>query len=86
MYTPCYALPINKEYNGACCCNCIHQRKLTKHPWNDATMFRGSISEQVVDGKGNLIYVCTVLESAMSFDRQHSLCEMHTPKTEDKSW
>ena len=31
-------------YDGSCCCNCIHQLKLMKHPWNKE-FGKGSIME-----------------------------------------
>lgn len=74
----------DKEYNryGICCCNCKWQAKLGKHPWNSGE-FKGSILEQVKDGNGDDMWVCTVQEGvAMSMNREHSMCEMHTPKGE----
>lgn len=75
----------DEQYNqeGRCCCNCVFQRKLVKHPWN-IDGFKGSISEQVTDSDGDGITVCLVFEQeAMSMKGSHGMCEMHTFK--DKS-
>lgn len=67
--------PINHE--GRCCCNCNKQRTLQCHPWNESNMFKGSIRNQVMDDKGNDIWVCLALDEAIVMDRKHSMCEMH---------
>lgn len=70
------------QYNseGRCCCNCVYQRPLVKHPWNEG-IFKGSIMTQVIDEDNNPIWVCLAME-AMSMNREHSMCEMHTFKGE----
>lgn len=77
----CYHYPINKEHNGQCCCNCVHQIVLKKHPWNKSDIFRGSISKQVTDQEDTPIFVCTALGEAIAFDSKHGMCELHDFKT-----
>lgn len=79
---PCIKGWDDSEHNaeGRCCCNCIYQRPLAKHPWNDG-VFKGSCSEQVETPEGDLMWVCLVnTDEAMSMSREHSMCEMHTFK------
>lgn len=57
---------------GQCCCNCIHQNKLHKHPANK-DIGKGSISEQMG-------YVCSYPlkeNTSIFFDHEHGMCEMH---------
>lgn len=65
--------------NKNCCCKCIHQRELRKHPWNE-NFGKGSISE----GCG---WACTVTFGdgsnaglATYFDREHGECELFTAR------
>lgn len=67
-------------WRGDCCCNCTHQVKVNKHPLNRLDA-KGSIMEQ-------LGWVCTVFNKTeghpfIFFDREHGMCELHTPKTND---
>ncbi len=72
---------INGEWtNGKCCCNCINQLELYKHPSNKLKRFKGAINETTK------LFACKVpfeLENgygAIVFDKKHSICEMHSPK------
>lgn len=85
MATPCMKGWNDIQYNteGRCCCNCVHQRPLVKHPWNKDPEYKGSLNEGVSDFEGTQIFVCLVdTDRAMSSDREHSMCEMHTFKGE----
>jgi hypothetical protein len=65
-------------WKGHCCCNCTRQIPLGKHPMNSG------------DGKGRMSeimgYACTAFwdmdknEPMIFFDKQHGMCEMHSPK------
>ena len=86
---PCYkgwGDEVNPE--GRCCCTCKYQIKLMKHPWNYDIIFKGRISEQVMDMNGNNMYVCimnNVLNgdnSVIAMSGEHDMCEMHTFKDE----
>jgi hypothetical protein len=66
-------------HDGSCCCNCIHQLKLMKHPWNKE-FGKGSIMESCG-------WVCTqTFEDGSNrgmgiyFDFEHGMCEMHHRK------
>lgn len=70
---PCFeAMSVEHNKQGSCCCNCIFQKPIVKHPWNTVEIFKGRISEQIAWG-------CTVpdMEAVVLSERQHSLCEMH---------
>lgn len=64
--------------NGECCCNCIHQLKLYKHPSNKK--YKGNISEETD------LYVCAVehhLENnnkVIVMENKHGMCELHVFK------
>ena len=75
---PCMKGWNDEQYNqeGRCCCNCINQRKLVKHPWNEG-IFKGSIMDQVADEQGSPIWICVTLREVMSMNREHGMCEMH---------
>ena len=69
-------------FKGLCCCNCKHQVKLMKHPWNKE-FGKGSIMEQCGwvcvaqngdEPKGEQVKVGFM-------DGEHSLCELHMPRT-----
>lgn len=66
-------IDLNEE--GRCCCNCKHQVKIYKHPWNEGEA-KGSIKEILGYGchdpfleypHNNIIFM----------DRQHGMCETH---------
>lgn len=61
------------EWKGRCCCNCVNQFEVMKHPWNEGAG-KGRITE-------TMGYGCRPPEFAsrtiIFFDRQHGLCEMH---------
>ena len=65
----------DKGYKGQCCCGCIHQIALTKHPWNKEP-HKGSI----MDKTG--LYACTVTHytdktyEGIISDREHGACEL----------
>jgi len=65
--------------DGNCCCNCRHQLKINKHPWNKSKRFKGSISEN------SGIFVCSVqmdienTRTGIAFERKHGYCELHSP-------
>ena len=59
---------------GTCCCNCVHQMKLFKHPWN-SNYGKGSIKDQMG-------FICKagfpedgVTDEAYYFEKQHGMCE-----------
>lgn len=63
--------------NERCCCNCIHQKKLMKHPSNRHDFAKGSILDQMG-------FTCNVTfedqsnkGSAYFFDEEHGECELH---------
>lgn len=62
-----------------CCCNCIHQKQLVKHPSNVSEFGKGKISEAMG-------WVCLVPleiskdESAVYCEGQHDMCELHERK------
>lgn len=62
-------------YKGDCCCLCIHQMPVVKHPWNKNDWAKGSISEKMG-------YVCLANadprdeHTAMFSDRDHGACEL----------
>ena len=67
--------------DGSCCCNCVHQHALHKHPWNK-DIGKGPCSE-------TMGWVCAVKydgeESPLHVtfsDHQHSFCELHYPTPE----
>lgn len=69
------------SYQGSCCCNCKYQIEVMKHPWNKGGA-RGRITEQ-------LGWVCSNpldVEDGrvIFFDREHSMCELHTPKDDEE--
>ena len=80
--------------DGGCCCNCVHQAILTKHPFNK-TVGKGPISENMgyvckgmealVDSeieKGNERYsINRKLRYAFS-DNAHGYCELYVPNEE----
>lgn len=65
--------------DGSCCCNCINQLKLNRHPLNE-TIGNGSI----MDTFG---YVCLAPEFqekkekrfGIFFEKEHGFCEMYYP-------
>lgn len=66
-------------HNGDCCCNCVNQFKLSKHPWNK-DIGKGPVSEYMG-------FVCVLNfgdddRMATFFDREHSYCECHIRKSE----
>lgn len=78
----------DSEHNksGACCCNCVYQKKLMCHPWNSSLEFSGRISRQVSIDK-NKIFVCVcpdMEDDVIAFDKQHGMCEMHMFKNKEK--
>jgi hypothetical protein len=69
-------------HDGSCCCNCIHNLKLMKHPWNTSSLGKGSITE-------HMGFICTATfedgsseGEATFFEFEHGSCEHHSPKTE----
>lgn len=69
-------------HDGSCCCNCINQKKLMKHPMN-RVLGKGNISDQMG-------YVCVVeLEDNESnkgnavfhdYLNEHGMCELYCKK------
>ena len=69
------------ESFGICCCSCIHQIELFKHPWNK--QFSGSC----IDSTG---LFCCIVSNVIDNDQKAIItdrgehgggCELHTPKT-----
>lgn len=62
--------------DGSCCCNCIYQIELFKHPWNK--LHKGSVLESTG------LYACiaplddTHINRGVIFEFKHSYCEVHT--------
>lgn len=64
----------DKGYKGSCCCMCVSQLTVTKHPWNKSELAKGKISE--IMG-----YVCTGDGSFnIFFDNKHGCCELYLKK------
>lgn len=57
---------------GRCCCNCLYQKPIVKHPWNKTMIFRGSASDQIAWG-------CMVpdMPGIVLSEREHGMCEVH---------
>ena len=68
----------DKESNrdGCCCCNCVHQRPITGHPWNRAVLVKTAVSNVVGWG-------CASPDLAPHitfFENPHGMCEMYSRK------
>ena len=63
----------NQGYKGQCCCECLYQLALTKHPWNKEP-YKGSIKENTG------LYICISMHNETNTgvisDRKHGSCEM----------
>lgn len=65
--------------DGSCCCNCVNQAPLLKHPWNN-DIGKGPASE-------TMGWVCAIHDPdedkdgphVTFMDRRHGMCEMHWP-------
>lgn len=68
--------------DGSCCCNCVNQAPVQKHPWNVGEG-KGSCSERMG-------WACIINDPDDNEDgphvtfssRQHGMCEMHWPNEE----
>ena len=69
----------DEKYNkqGSCCCNCINNKKVMNHPWNE-DQFKGSVVTQATTSVGNNLYVCPATRSGevILLTKQHGMCEM----------
>jgi len=66
-------------HNGDCCCNCMNQITLYKHPWN--TINKGSTSEE--SGLYACIsrHACDDNRKGEVYESKHGCCELHIRKT-----
>ena len=62
-----------------CCCNCKNQVKIKGHPWNQDDM-KAPISTVV--GYGCQDPLKDMGRDIIFMDRQHGMCELHTPTDE----
>lgn len=66
--------PIEDNYDGCCCCNCIYQQPINGHPWNKNTLVKTMISQVVgwgcnpPDLNPNITF----------FETPHGMCEMYS--------
>ena len=70
-----------EKCNHECCCNCVNQIQLLKHPLNEHEVFKGQISEPSgfylcvadmnADGNAN--------RSGYVLEDRHGMCEMYEP-------
>lgn len=73
-------------YKGRCCCNCVNQATLYKHPWNNIPEAKGRISE--VFGYACMSVIHEKTQNGIFFTSQHGCCECHDftkEETDDKS-
>ena len=74
--------------DGSCCCNCVYQCSIKKHPWNKDESFKGSIRDSVGYGcavffvehqifRSEGMQAAGDLGSVQFSDRKHGMCEMH---------
>lgn len=62
--------------NGNCCCNCIHQRPITGHPWNKTYPLKSAVSNVIGWG-----CACPDLSPHITFfENPHGMCEMFSRK------
>jgi len=74
--------------DGECCCNCIHQVRISCHPTNGKGKF-----DKIKVGQGSILelmgYGCKVCQlfggddnkdAIMFMDKKHGMCELHYPK------
>ena len=66
----------DKGFEGMCCCNCIHQVKIMKHPLN-----KGEAKGSILDTFG---YGCNALGDILFNDRGHGMCEEYESKEPKK--
>ena len=64
-------------WRGRCCCNCVYQMQVMKHPWNS-----GESSGRITEQFGWLCAVPDMLtqngvRQAIFFQREHGMCEEH---------
>ena len=66
----------DEEHNkdGCCCCNCVHQKPINGHPWNQALLVKTRITEIVGWGcqPPDLSPMITF------FQNPHGMCEMYS--------
>lgn len=79
------------NYKGSCCCNCQFQVLLKGHPWNAVNK-----ADTLMYGCAAWYYMHSVLNLEgisdrsrpgvvrIMEDRQHSMCENHTPLTAEQ--
>ena len=76
------ACEVITQYHGYCCCNCVNQIQVNKHPCNTTLMLKGSITEPTG------IFVCLApthwdkesIYLGIAFEKEHGMCEMYYPK------
>ena len=66
------------EWKGRCCCTCVNQRVIVKHPWNDGAG-KGRITESMGYGCASPEFTVGFegRPTVIFFDSGHDLCEMH---------
>ena len=61
---------LETQWKG-CCCDCVYQKEVFKHPWNKNSYAQGSITERMG-------WICDAPDMGATFmDRKHSFCEMY---------
>ncbi len=79
------------SHQGDCCCNCVYQCEITKHPWNEEELLKGRISEHVSYGCASFfaqhsimgfegVQKETSIGKVIAMDRKHGMCEEHTAR------
>lgn len=66
------------KHEHQCCCTCINQKVVLKHPTNITELSQGAMSEEM----GYVCLLPTEFESdaVVFFDNKHGLCEMYLTK------
>lgn len=67
------------EWYDRCCCNCVNQRVIFKHPWNKGDG-KGHITDVMgfgCDMAGDDLYEGLPMIAIMFMDSIHGMCEMH---------
>lgn len=68
------------EWHDRCCCNCVNQRVIFKHPWNKGDG-KGSVSDVMGFGCDMVHFdFCDGIPAIMFMDNRHGMCEMHERK------
>lgn len=65
---------LDANRSGRCCCNCVNQVAIYRHPWN--TMVGGRMKGPVTQIAG---WGCKAMENGglIFMEDEHSMCEVH---------